>query len=85
MRGKSLHLQIASPFLLLLQRFKERFEIAFAKTLGAFALNNFEKQRRPIFHRFCEDLQQITFVITIDENAQLFQCVQFFIDVTDAI
>ena len=63
-------LQIASPFLLFLERLEERFEIAFAETLGAFALNDFKEERRPIFHRLGEDLQQITFVITIDQNAE---------------
>jgi hypothetical protein len=36
-------LQIASAILFLFKRFKERFEIAFAETLSAFALNNFEE------------------------------------------
>jgi hypothetical protein len=59
-------LQIASPILLFLERFEKRLEIAFAKTLRAFALNDLEKQSRPIFHRFGKDLQQISFVIAID-------------------
>src|SRR5262249_18404985 len=45
-------LQIASCFLLLFERFKQRFEIAFAKTLRAFALNNLEEKRWPVLHRF---------------------------------
>ena len=50
--------------------FEECLEIAFAEALRAFALNNFEKQRRPVFYRFGKNLQQITFIIAIDENAQ---------------
>ena len=52
------------------KRLEERFEIAFAETLRAFALDDFEKERRPIFHRLGEDLQQITFVVAIDQNAE---------------
>jgi len=33
----------------------------------------------------CEDLQQITFIIAIDEDPEPLQCVQFLIDVTNAI
>ena len=51
--------------------FKKRFEITFAKALRAFALNNLEKQRRPIFYRFGEDLEQITFVVAIDQNPEM--------------
>ena len=65
--------------------FEQRFEIAFAEALRAFALNNLEKKCRAILHRLGENLKQITFIIPIDENAQLFQCVQFFINVTDTI
>jgi hypothetical protein len=63
------HLQIASRFLFALDGFEECFEIAFAKALRAFALDNLEKERRPILHRFREDLQEITFVIPIHENS----------------
>src|SRR5882757_6197681 len=76
-------LQIASPVLLFLERLEEGFEIAFAETLGAFALNDFKKERRPIFHRLGEDLQQITLVVAIDQNAESLQRLKVFIDVTD--
>jgi len=49
-------LQIASPVLLLLERLEQRFEIALAETLGAFALNDFKEERRPIFDRLGEYL-----------------------------
>ena len=78
-------LQITSRFLFAFDGFEERLEIAFAKTLRAFALNNFEKERRPVFYRLGKYLQQITFIIAIDENAQPLQRIQFFIDVTYSI
>ena len=78
-------LQISSRGLLAFDGLEQRFEIAFAEALRAFALNDFKEERRSIFHRLCENLQQITFIIAIDENAQLFQCVQFFINVTHAV
>src|SRR5437660_1413725 len=63
-------LQIASPLLLFLERFEQRFEIAFAETLRPFALDDFEEERRAIFHRFGEYLQQISLVVAIDQNPE---------------
>src|SRR6266478_3118528 len=77
--------QIASRSLFALDRFEERFEIAFAETLRALALNDLEKQRRPIFHGLGKDLEQITFIIAIHENSDLLQRIEFFVDVADAI
>src|SRR5437016_11811634 len=77
--------QIASRSLLALDGFEERFEIAFAETLRAFALNDLEKERRAVFHRLGENLEQITLVIAIDQNAQALQRVQFFINMAHAI
>src|SRR6266511_340564 len=62
-------LQIPSGSLFAFDGFEQRLEITFATTLCAFALNDLKKQRRSILDRFCEDLQQITFIIAIDENA----------------
>src|SRR5438105_12870814 len=63
-------LQISSCFLFALQCFKQRFEITFTEALRAFALDDFEKERRTVFHRLGEYLEQITFVVAIDQNAK---------------
>src|SRR6202022_302488 len=70
---RTLHLQIASAFLFLFQSLEQRFEISFPETLRAFALDNFEEQRRPIFDRLRKYLEQITFVVAIDQNPKAFQ------------
>src|SRR5262249_61760368 len=72
-RHGRLLLQIAPALLFFLERLEQRLEVSFAETLGAFPLNDFEKQSRPVFHRFRKDLQQITFVVTIDEDPELAQ------------
>jgi hypothetical protein len=77
-------LQIASPVLLFLERLEEGFEITFAETLGAFALNDFKKERRSILNRLREYLQQISLVVAIDQNAESLQRLLIFIDVADA-
>ena len=80
-----LPLEVAPQFLFFFQGFEERLEVSLAETLRAFALDDFEKKRRPIFHRLGEDLQQITFVIAIDQNAEALERLEIFIDVTDPI
>src|SRR5437588_510326 len=59
-------LQIASPLLLFFQRLKQGFEIAFAETLRSFALDNFEEQRRAIFHRLIDRKFYETIPVTHD-------------------
>src|SRR5438874_13054082 len=78
-------LQIASRGLLALDGFEQGFEITLTKALRDFALNDLKKQRRSILHRLCENLQQITFIIAINQNAQPPQGIQFFIDVANPI
>src|SRR6516225_10657682 len=70
-------LQSSAPRLFPFDGFKKGLEVAFAETLGTAALDDFEKQRRAILHRLREDLQEIPFVIAIDQDAQLgqFPCV----------
>src|SRR5262249_10799618 len=77
--------QIASRSLFALDGLEQRLEIAFAEALRPFALNDFEKERRTIFHRLGENLEQITFVIAINKNPESLQRVQFFVDVSHAI
>src|SRR5439155_26988884 len=62
-------LQIPSRGLFALDGFEQRLEIAFAETLRALALNDLKKQRRSILNRFCEVLQQETFIMGTAENA----------------
>src|SRR6266513_2119807 len=76
-------LQIASPVLLFLERLEEGFEITLTETLGAFALNDFEEQRRSILNRLGEYLQQISFIVAIDQNAESLQRLEIFVDVAD--
>src|SRR6266511_5075340 len=78
-------LQISSRSLLALDGFEQRFEIAFAEALCAFALNNFKEERRAILYRLRENLEQITFIIAIDQDTELFQRIQFLVNMTHAV
>src|SRR5438477_2645550 len=78
-------LQISSRGLLALDGLEQRLEITFAKAFRALALDDLVKERRPVLHWLAKNLQQITFVIAIDQNAQSLQRVQLFVDVPNAI
>src|SRR5438876_4849659 len=67
--GESPPLQISSSFLLALEGFEKRFEISFTEALGSLALNDFEKEGRPVFDWFGENLEQVAFVVAINQNA----------------
>lgn len=49
--------QIPSPLLLQLQRFKQRFEVAFAEGLASFSADDFEKEGWAVLEGFGEELQ----------------------------
>ena len=52
---------------------EESLEIPLAEAPRAAALDHFEEQRRPVLHRLGEDLQQVTLVVAVHQDAQLAQ------------
>jgi hypothetical protein len=62
-------LQISSQLLLSFNGFKQCLEIAGTKGFCPFALNDLEEQSGPVFNRFGEDLQQVAFIIPVNQNA----------------
>src|SRR6476469_4649466 len=54
-------LEIAPEVLFALERLEQSLEIPRPEALRAFALDDLVEQRRTIFHRFREDLQEVTF------------------------
>src|SRR5258708_10754235 len=77
-------LEVSSQRLLSLDRFKERLEIPLSETLRAFALNDLVKERRPILHRFAEDLEEVSVRIAVHEDAELRQLLDRLVDRADA-
>jgi hypothetical protein len=60
--------QIPPPLLLPLQRHKQGLEIPDAKPPAPVAFDHLKEQRRPILHRLRKDLQQVAFVIQVDNR-----------------
>src|SRR4051812_14567204 len=76
----SLALEVTAKFLLSFDCFEERLEVPCTKTLRAFALNYLVKNSRAVFDRLSEDLQQISFIIAVNENSKLLERSNVFVD-----
>jgi hypothetical protein len=77
--------KITPETLLAFDGFKQGFEITFTERAGAFSLNDFKEKGRAVFNRLGENLQQITFIVSVNENAELFQRIDIFINCSDTL
>src|SRR5207253_6008035 len=64
---------------------EQGFEVAFAETLRAAPLDDLEEQRRPILYGLGENLQQVTLVIAVHEDAQLGQLTSVLFNLSDPL
>src|SRR5690349_985369 len=78
-------LKIPAQLLLALESLEQRLEVTRPEALRTFALDYLVEQRRPIFHRLRENLQQVPFFVAIDEDAEFAQLLHIFVDVSDAL
>ena len=65
-------LKISAASLLFLDRNKQRLEVAFAKAFAALSLEDLVENRRAVLDRFGKDLEQIAFVVAVDQDAEAF-------------
>src|ERR1700730_8077957 len=82
---RSACLQVAAKILFALERFEQRLEVSGAEALRAFPLDDLVKQRRAILHRLREDLEQISFLVTIDEDSQIAYWRPIFVDLATTL
>src|SRR5579871_970700 len=68
------------PGLLALDRLEQGLEIPLPEAPCPATLDDLEEQRRPIFHRLGENLEQVTLVVAVHEDAQLRQFAQVLPD-----
>ena len=68
LRGR---LEVPAERLLALDRFEQRLEVALAEAARAVALDDLEEDGRPVLSRLGEDLQQVSVLVAVDEDAQV--------------
>ena len=71
--------------MLALDGFEEGLEVALAKALRALALDDLEEHRRTVDHRLGEELKQVAFFVAVDQDAELAQRLEVFLDFADAV
>src|SRR5205807_6365469 len=67
--------EISSQRLLALDRLEQRLEVAVAEAARTVALDHLEEERRTVLRRLREDLQQVTVVVAVGEDAEPAQVV----------
>jgi hypothetical protein len=65
--------------------FEERLKVALSEALGTFAVDDFIEQGRPVGDRFCEDLEQIPFVVTVNQNSKISENINVFVNLSHSI
>src|SRR6185437_2623755 len=76
-------LKIPPGSLVALDGLEQRLEVPFAEGVGTFALDDFKKERGTVFHRPGEDLQQVAFLVAVDQNLQAPQQIVVFAHLSD--
>ena len=75
---------LAATLLLALDGLEQRLEVALSEALGSLALNDLDEERGAILQRFGEELQQITLIVTVHQDAQFGQRCKILFDRTNA-
>src|ERR687892_202296 len=78
-------LQVSSPILFALDRLEEGLEVALAEAAGAVALDDLEEHRRAVADRLGEDLQKVSLVVAIDQDAEPREVLQRLLDLADPL
>src|SRR4051812_4702175 len=78
-------LEIAAERLLALDRLEQRLEVALAESARPVAFNHFEEERGPVLRRLREDLEQVTVLVAVGEDAQPPEVVPILPDLADAV
>src|SRR6187551_2547186 len=83
--AKSGRLEIAAESLLALDRLEERLEVADPEAARAVALDHLEEERRAVLDDLRKQLEQVTLLVAVDEDAHRAQVVPVLFDLADAL
>jgi hypothetical protein len=73
-------LQIAAACLLQFQRLKQRLEVALAEGLAPSSADDLKEERGAVLQRLGEQLQEVAFVVGVDQDAQVLDALVVFFD-----
>src|SRR5436309_12717353 len=75
-------LKISAESLFAFDRLEQRLEVALAEATRTVAFDHLEEERRPVLRGLREDLQQVSLLIAIGEDAQPAEVVPVLADLT---
>src|SRR5262245_21774109 len=78
-------LEVAAERLLALDRLEQRLEVADPEAARSVALDHLEEEGRAVLDDLREQLEEITLLVAIDEDAHRAQVVPVLLDVADAL
>src|SRR6202022_1906695 len=78
-------LEISAEVLFALESLKQGLEVSGTEALRALPLNYLVEERRPVFHRLREYLEQVSLLVAIDENAKITDGSQILVDLADSL
>src|SRR5450755_394885 len=68
--------EVATAFLLPLDRLEQGLEVALAEALGAVPLDQLEEDRGPVLDRLGEDLQQVAILVPVRQDVEFPQFIE---------
>src|SRR5438093_12382794 len=80
-----MRLQVAAEGLLALDRLEQSLEVAFAEAACAVALDHLEEKGGPVLRGLREDLEEVTVLVAIGQDAQPAQVFPVLTDFPDSI
>src|SRR4051794_41012343 len=75
----------SAPGLFVLDRLEERLEVALPEAPRPVSLDDLEEEGGAILDRLGEDLEQVPFLVAVDEDPQVGDLTQVLVDLADAI
>src|SRR6185436_15039640 len=78
-------LEVAAESLLALDCLEERLEVADPEAARAVALDHLEEERRPVLDDLREELEEVSLLVAVDEDAHRAQVVPVLVDVADPL
>lgn len=72
--------QVAPEVLLALNRLEQTFEVTRTEAIEVVPLDDLDENRRPIHQMLCEELQQVTTLVEVDQNIQTLQHLKVLVE-----
>ena len=67
------------------ERFEERLEVSLAEALRTMPLDDLDEHGGAVLDRLAEDLEQVAFIVPVDQDAEIVNGFHILVDLADAL